>query len=110
MRLVASLLLATSLACAGARTPEVRADPTPSAEALLLNEIDGLELSFVDPETFEAVRAGGPFTLLSVGPEGVELEGIDHAYQKARVRLFVRDGHVWARAVVQGRQFLTVLH
>lgn len=110
-RLVACLFL-LSLACAAPLPATKPATPgaVASPRSALEETLAGLEISFVDPETFDLHRTVGPFRIVRREPGRLEVEGLDPVgRQPSLVTLLERGDEVWAWSRVGPRDYLARL-
>ncbi len=109
--LLALVGLPLGTGCATTGNVSERAAGTPAQNQALERALDGLELSFVDPESQVLYTASAPYALRRVEESGaIELESFDA--ENARhtlVTVFAAGPQIWARMQVDGREFLTRL-
>lgn len=107
LTLAAALWLGACLvAGCGARTAAAPGDPAPPA--LDAAVFDSLAFSFTDPETLAHYEIAGPYRVLRASRDVIELEGVDPGFHTATyLTLFMRGDALWARALIDGREFLT---
>jgi hypothetical protein len=101
LRFVALLVVSGLLGCA--TPPQGHA----GVGGLDASSFAALALSFTDPETLEVYRVEGPYRVLRSAPDAIELEGFGaDYYETTQLLLFMREDALWARAWIDGHEFL----
>ena len=98
------LLVILVLSCAGWQSPAV------DDAAGLPVDLSELRLSFVHPETLSRYTVEGPYDVIRVTAERVELQGRDgRFFERVPLVVFEREQSLWVLARVGGHEFLTRL-